>query len=123
MSTPDFAKNRPSQVAVELDIFSGRPNPSWTVRSEQQAALLAKLSDEPETPAGRLGVPPLGYRGFLIRITSQGREDLVHVFDGSIEYDGKHYRDADRAVERFIIDTMPDDVKRGFNEVVPNLPP
>jgi hypothetical protein len=123
MSTLDLAKSIPSRVDVELDIFSGRPNPSWPVKPEEQPALLAKLSDKPEAMAGRDDVPPLGYRGFLIRIVSQGRESLVHVFDGSIEFEGRRYRDTDRALERFIIGTMPEDLRRGFREVMPNLPP
>ncbi len=52
-------------MTVELDVFSGRPNPTWTLSPEETAALAALLKDLPrsDTPAGEGG---LGYRGFII---------------------------------------------------------
>lgn len=49
---------------VELDIFSGRPNPHWPLPSNQQGKLQAvfKSRADVEPPA----IPGLGYRGFII---------------------------------------------------------
>jgi hypothetical protein len=54
--------NRP--VVVELDIFSGRPNPRWQVNEEAASMLrllhrgMTRSNDRPAEPPG------LGYRGF-----------------------------------------------------------
>lgn len=55
---------------VELDIFSGRPNPRWTLSPAEAASLTQQILDgvTPVVPAdvtdGRLG-----YRGYLVRAT------------------------------------------------------
>lgn len=56
--------NNLSRVEVMLDIFSGRPNPRWTLSDEQVNDLQARLRALPEA---RPVVPPgLGYRGFIV---------------------------------------------------------
>ncbi len=61
-------------VRVELDIFSGRPNPRWTLTSVQRGELIDQLR------AGTIplltveaGESRLGYRGFILRFD---REEL-----------------------------------------------
>jgi hypothetical protein len=55
---------------VELDIFSGRPNPRWTLDGREEAELIERLLDRtvpiaaPSASDGKLG-----YRGFLLRAT------------------------------------------------------
>ena len=55
-----------SDTQVELDVFSGRPNPSWSLTSAEADALESRLEDLPRSnapaPAGNLG-----YRGFIVR--------------------------------------------------------
>jgi hypothetical protein len=52
-------------MQVTLDVFSGRPNPSWVLSSEEEQELTKRLAGLPRTDR-----PPvaegLGYRGFLI---------------------------------------------------------
>ncbi len=52
-------------IMVELDIFSGRPNPSWELSAEDASELAVRMTNL--TLAGK---PPvmggLGYRGFVI---------------------------------------------------------
>jgi hypothetical protein len=61
------------RIEVELDIFSGRPNPRWMLLTEQtdklRALLQAREPALPEDPAG------LGYRGFLI--TNLGQDRMI----------------------------------------------
>jgi hypothetical protein len=123
MITLNFATDKSSHVTIELDIFSGRPNPSWTVRPEDQAKLVTLLRDDLVAKPGSDAAAPLGYRGFMVRIASARGESLIHVFDGSIEFDGKFYRDTERAIEKFIVSTMPPGLKERFKEVMPNLAP
>ncbi|HLL90469.1 MAG TPA: hypothetical protein VK324_14310 [Tepidisphaeraceae bacterium] len=52
-------------MVVELDIFSGRPNPTWTLPAEECAGVEALIAAA--SPAsGRVTLPGLGYRGFII---------------------------------------------------------
>ena len=74
-------------MRVELDLFSGRPNPIWTlsqVEAESVRDTLAALPEAPgDTPATYSG---LGYRGFRVTDSDTGRSlvvwrDLVVVED------------------------------------------
>jgi hypothetical protein len=57
-------------LEVELDIFSGMPNPTWILSQEHEATLYELLSGEPEQ-VSRLGRADrrlgLGYRGLIVR--------------------------------------------------------
>ena len=75
-------------MEVELDAFSGRPNPRWETTSPLQKkldSLAEKTNPAPE--------PGLGYRGFIIHHGAS----KVRVFSGrvTIEQSGKSqtYRD------------------------------
>lgn len=58
-------------VRVELDIFSGRESPSWTLSPGELSELMIKLRQLP--PGGRQVPCSLGYRGFLLhRMDSRG---------------------------------------------------
>ena len=51
-------------IEIELDIFSGRPNPTWTLSGEAAERLWSLLKGlEPAPPEEP---PDLGYRGFLL---------------------------------------------------------
>lgn len=54
---------------IILDVFSGKPNPNWTLSSEQVNQLKNMLSDLSESTS--VEAPPLGYRGFIIQNSSQ----------------------------------------------------
>ena len=66
-------------MEVELDVFSGRPNPSWSLSPAEEEELLFRLSDLPPTDS----VPDpvdLGFRGF--RIVGPARK--IWVFGGTV---------------------------------------
>lgn len=50
---------------VTLDVFSGRPNPSWSLSVQEERELARLLSDLPPTEERVVG-NGLGYRGFRI---------------------------------------------------------
>ena len=55
-------------VNVRLLVFSGRPDPEWTLPAEMMDALAGRLKQAvgaQEAPAP--AAPALGYRGFLVR--------------------------------------------------------
>lgn len=74
-----------SSVIVRLLIFSGRPDPEWTLEGEARDQLLARVREargKEETNAPPVG--GLGYRGFLITPTRPAALDLpeLRVFRG-----------------------------------------
>ena len=111
----------PSDVVVELDAFSGRPNPSWTLTRDDASSLARHVADA--TPRSRRDLPAqgLGFRGFAVRnpggdaglaeslyVTRAG--ELVDPVNGSI------YADAPRAAA-FLRELA---AKNGFEQVVAN---
>jgi hypothetical protein len=112
-----------SNITVELDIFSGRPNPSWTIGPAERELLLNFLRDAHAAVEPRNLLPGLGYRGFVVKIASESGEHVARVHDGSIEIDGKYFSDADRTVEKFILSTMPKELTEQFGPILPKLSP
>ena len=55
-----------SAPIVELDVFSGRPNPRWQLSAEEGADLENRLGGLPQTDPAEIPAP-LGYRGFRIQ--------------------------------------------------------
>ena len=53
-------------LEIELDAFSGRPNPRWIASSERSATISHALSSLPAAPA-RPEPDHLGYRGFILQ--------------------------------------------------------
>jgi hypothetical protein len=93
---------------VELDIFSGRPNPEWRLSAVDVAFLEQKLSVLPvATPSQP--ADPLGYRGFIVQIRQANNEATVTVQNGIVRTtragEVTHYKDPDRAVERWLLNT------------------
>ena len=103
------------EVEVELDVFSGRPNPRWTLmagRAEEVAELLRGLepADGPE-PSG------LGYRGFVLT----GGKAKASVFRGVVSVlrdgDTAHFRDL-HGLERHLLTQARD---HGYDELLTAL--
>jgi hypothetical protein len=53
-------------IRAELDIFSGRPNPTWSLNDEQARELLARLKQLTPKASSRALYDGLGYRGFKL---------------------------------------------------------
>jgi hypothetical protein len=53
-------------ITVELHVFSGRPNPTWTLTAQEESELLARATAEPTLTQPPSKVGDLGYRGFSI---------------------------------------------------------
>ena len=95
---------------VELDIFSGRPNPVWLLPDAQQHELTTRLSG---LAPGLVAPYPdrLGYRAVLIHFNQPpyGMPETIEVFGGSACYELGGVRtcraDANRAVEHWLLQT------------------
>ena len=58
----------PVETTVELDVFSGRPNPSWQATPAEAGQVLAKLGGLVRVDGGEPPVAVLGYRGFRLAL-------------------------------------------------------
>ncbi|HEX8393441.1 MAG TPA: hypothetical protein VF665_13940, partial [Longimicrobium sp.] len=66
---------------ITLDIFSGRPNPSWVLDEKQARDLLQDLQRRPEALAPADAFPGiLGYRGILVESEYEGAKPAVAEF-------------------------------------------
>ena len=97
-----------ARVEVELDIFSGMPNPTWVLSSDEADRFLKQLAAAPRTSARELS-GNLGYRGFIVHVTQGADTKLVRVQHGVVqtsEGDTTVYaRDENRDLERWLLQT------------------
>ena len=113
-----------ARVSAELDVFSGRPNPTWDLPDAQVRELLRMLQDAQTSRAERpLGGVALGYRGLVLKITSDSHVDTWRVSNGSIEFNGQFFNDGGRRIEAYVVRTMPDGMRSQFTPLLPGLLP
>ena len=93
-------------MTVELDVYSGRPNPTWSLSPAEAEQMAGLLKDLPRAPAA--APEGLGYRGFVLRTSDPagtGSENL-RVSDGvvSIQQGNRveHFVDAHGVEERLL---------------------
>lgn len=103
-------------MKVELDAFSGHPNPSWDLSPEETAELAGRLADLPSCPQGP-PEPGLGYRGFVL--SSEIRK--IRVYRGVLAVaegkDTRYYADANR-IELWLAEQAK---RRGFGDLVTDV--
>ena len=62
----EVSRETKAPVEVELEVFSGRPNPRWVLRAEEGDSLLELVGSLKES-GGPMPAAGLGYRGFILR--------------------------------------------------------
>lgn len=90
-------------MRVELDVFSGRPNPRWRLdaRSSRELRQLEdRLTASTSAPADP---PALGYRGFSYA-DAAGRRRAYH---GYVRTPRAVMADPLFSIERFLLDQLP----------------
>jgi hypothetical protein len=100
-------------VEVELDAFSGRPNPKWMLSEEKASRVLEKIESLPEIKDAP-HPPDLGFRGFVLRVGGQS----IRVFGGCVVVQSagmvKVYRDTAGIQNELSGDAR----ERGFEAIV-----
>jgi hypothetical protein len=93
-------------IVVELDVFSGRPNPTWSLSVEQAEELLEAFQNLP--PTDKLSPETgLGYRGFILSNPDRigGLSPHIRIYGGIVTMtDGyvQAYRD-DHEIEQLLL--------------------
>lgn len=100
--------NLPNSVQVELDIFSGRPNPFWALDNTQFSDLRERVTALVRSPCRSL-TAALGYRGLVVQWVQSGQARQLRVQRGIVEVttgsDRACFEDSQRAVERWLFAT------------------
>ena len=92
-------------VTVEIDIFSGMPNPEWTLSEPDAAVFLDKLSGLQRLEA-RPRSSKLGYRGMAVRTgTGGGMYVQRGVIERNVGATTTFLLDPERSLERWLIGT------------------
>ena len=91
-------------VTATLDVFSGMPNPSWTLSADEGAKLEAWVEALPPA-ADIVEPPPLGYRGVIIDGGTSALAGPLTVYRGTVTGPTGTRADPDRALEMWLLDT------------------
>ena len=109
MSKHPEERPSPDAATVEVDLYSGRPNPAWPLTPEEVAQLVERVDGlapaDAVEPPGRLG-----YRGLRFRLYARGREIAsAESFDEHLRFQDfagpRHLADPGRKLERWLLET------------------
>lgn len=93
----------PAMAATVL-IYSGRPNPRWTVPPPAAAEIAAAMDSMPALPDGRTPEPGLGYSGIMLEISAPGARAVTWKFsNGMASFEGHRFSDVGRKIEKMIL--------------------
>jgi hypothetical protein len=103
-NSPEVTQSPTSRAQVEIDITSGLPPPNWELAPSEVEELEQTLSTLPPENVTSF-FDGLGYRGFVITMTSPQR--VIRVQDGHVlvEQGGTHqtYADTDQLLEKWLL--------------------
>jgi hypothetical protein len=110
-----------ARVEVELDIFSGKPNPTWVLTNEEADSFVKKLAALPQISATELS-GNLGYRGFIVQVLQGANTQLIHIQTGvvhiSIGATKVYAKDENRELERWLLNTGKPHLKNEIFQMV-----
>ena len=98
----------PVRAEVELDIFSGMPNPTWSLTNAEADSFVKQLAALPRTSARELA-GNLGYRGFVVHVTQEADTEVIRVQSGNVHISQRatnvYLYDEGRKLERWLLNT------------------
>ncbi|MBD1845621.1 hypothetical protein H6F89_19855 [Cyanobacteria bacterium FACHB-63] len=98
------------KMQVELDVFSGRPNPRWELTPAEAHEFNRLLKSLPADSEGMLK-EGLGYRGLIVTLTESRTKgyDRITISNGQVivteQGCSKQFADRDRKLERWLFQT------------------
>lgn len=98
----------PPGCEIELDIFSGMPNPTWSLTDSEEESFMKRLAALERTSSGKLS-GNLGYRGFIVQCTRGENVRFIRVQKGTVQISEKatefYASDKNRELERWLLST------------------
>jgi len=110
----------PDRAQVEIDVFSGRPNPTWEFGHQDLAALLNLLEKTRKVKTTADTADGLGFRGFKVSFTSRGTRRELHVNGNSVTDGPQRFSDDQKTIERFLLAKMPPELHDQLVGVLPH---
>lgn len=93
-------------LRIELDIFSGRPNPSWILSPKEERELVDRVKADPSLMLPvTAATGGLGYRGYIVTAEKEGEESLGKAALPSSFRLGGEPLDKDAATALWLLDT------------------
>lgn len=106
-------------LQVTLNIFSGLPNPVWNLTASQESELLSRLTGLQSAHTQSFKPPGLGYSGFVIRNDeSPNSPEPIMVYDGLIRWGGEVYKDTQRDLEKWLLNTSGSSIPEHLRETI-----
>jgi hypothetical protein len=110
------------KISIELDVFSGRPNPLWELNPSESGELLKQLSPLPEADKNKAEFfDGLGYRGFIISVQAADKTTsspvIYRVYKGFILANDKVFSDKN-SVEKKLTEQARN---KGFADLVDSM--
>lgn len=120
-SSPSASETVAEMANIELDIFSGRPNPTWELSREQTRELREKLARLPKAQAGAMP-DHLGYRGVIVTWPGTGGDETLRLYGGlavqESEGGSTSRQDEGRRLERWLVQSGASHLDPGLYENV-----
>jgi hypothetical protein len=117
------SSDQEARITIELDVFSGRPNPLWELAGGPAQILINMVDEIRRSGRDRLAcsTPGLGYRGIKLTIAQGSLISNWHVYADCIELNGQSFDDANRAVEAYVLQSMPTKLQSDLAGVLPHI--
>lgn len=113
-----------SVTRVELDVFSGRPNPEWKMIDEESRTFHEMFAICPNLPQTNM-FDGLGYRGFIVKTTqpSTPTEPLIIAIHGGVvkivnDKIVSYCQDVDSKIEKWLLEQSRQFVEKDLQEIV-----
>lgn len=107
-------------ISVSIDIFSGRPNPTWTLKPSQEAEYIRHVKALPLVPIPVASeLPGLGYRGLISKLSDNLLSSRsIRVFQGIVQVADNWYLDEGRLFETWLLETADSNIDVSIIEMV-----
>ena len=98
-------------MQVELDVYSGRPNPQWNLTSQEATEFVKRFKALTRDQGASSAVEGLGYRGLIVTKFNENIEgyDQVALYNGLVvakqNNQSKRFTDQNRKLERWLFQT------------------
>ena len=97
--------SKSSKYSAGVSVFSGRPDPTWTLSEEVGSELLRLFESFESYEGSAASAPPLGYRGAFLR-DDAGNEWFA--YRGVVSHSSDTRKDSARQFERALVASIPE---------------
>jgi hypothetical protein len=112
------SKGKPMQV--EVDVFSGRPNPAWNLSDQEASQFQAKFKSLATSESQKPLYDGLGYRGF--KVIGFQDYDRMTIWNGHVEArrgdKTLRWRDPEKSLEKYLLTVAKKHVDEGVYHVI-----